>query len=160
MSSNCQPILVVLGAKAERIKHQVNSLPVQVVENPSWSTGMGSTIRVGMTAMLKLNPDLEAVVILLCDQPLISSRLIQQMIDSYRKTATDIVACHYDRTVGVPVLFSHSLFPKLLQLTGQAGAKQIIQRHQPEMVQIPFPEGAIDIDTPPDYEALKAMVRE
>ena len=157
--SSCAPVLVVLGAQAERIKPQLDSLPVQVVENQRWSTGMGSSIQVGMATMLKIKPDLEAVVILLCDQPLISPQLIQQMIARYRKTAKAIVACQYDKTVGVPALFSHSLFSQLVGLVGQTGAKHIIQRHHTKMVQISFPEGAIDIDTPSDYECLKALGR-
>lgn len=155
MSSSCQPIIVVLGAQAERIKPQVDSLPVQIVENPRWATGMGSSIQVGMAATLKINPDLEAVIILLCDQPLISPQLIIHMIASYRKTTKAIVACEYDRTVGAPALFGHILFPQLAQLTGQAGAKQVIRQHNTELVRIPFPEGALDVDTRLDYERLQ-----
>ena len=159
LSSCCRPILVVLGAQAHGLRPQVNSLPVQTIENEHWSTGMGSSIQIGLKAILKINPDLEAVVILLCDQPLISPRLILRLIASYRQTAKPIVACEYDKTVGAPALFDHRLFTELMQLTGQTGAKQVLQQHKLEMATIPFPEGAIDVDTPSDYERLQAMSR-
>lgn len=159
ISSSCQPIIVVLGAQIERISPQLDALPVQVVENPIWSTGMGSSIQVGMEAILKINPDLEAVIILLCDQPLISLQLIIRLIASYRKTAKTIVACEYDMTVGVPALFSYALFPQLRRLTGQSGAKQVIRQHHNEIVRLPFPGGKVDVDTPSDYERLEKIGR-
>ena len=159
LSSCCRPILVVLGAQANRMKPQVNSLPIETIDNPNWSTGMGSSIQVGIKALLKIHLDLEAVIILLCDQPLISPQLIRLLIGRYRKTAKSIVACEYAQTDGVPALFDHSLFPKLLQLTGQTGAKQVIQTHSLEIARIPFPEGVIDVDTPSDYERLQTMGR-
>ena len=56
--------------------------------------------------------------------------------------------------VGVPALFSNSLFSELINLEGDKGAKNLMRKYQDEVLAIPIPEAAIDIDTPDDYEKL------
>jgi len=65
-----------------------------------------------------------------------------------------IVACAYQNTLGVPALFRRKLFPELLALDAQAGAKKLIKKYQSQTAAIRFPEGAFDVDTPADYENL------
>jgi molybdenum cofactor cytidylyltransferase len=154
VASICQPIIIVLGANAQRIKPEVSHFPVQIVENQQWSEGMSSSIRVGIEALNAVNPELEAVAIALCDQPFISSQIINQLVEAYYLTGKPIVACEYAGTLGVPALFSRTLFPELMALKTSQGAKQIINKHRHEVVGVPFPEGAIDIDTPEDYDQL------
>jgi molybdenum cofactor cytidylyltransferase len=158
IASVCQPIVVVLGANAQRIKLEINHLPIQIVENQQWSEGMSSSIRVGLKTLNAVNPDLEAVAIALCDQPFISSQLINQLIEAYCLTGKPIVASEYAGTLGVPALFSRALFSELMALKTTEGAKQIIGKHLHEVVGVPFPDGAIDIDTPKDYEQLQVLV--
>jgi molybdenum cofactor cytidylyltransferase len=158
LASVCQPIVVVLGANAQRIKPEINHLPIQIVENQQWSEGMSSSIRVGIKTLNAVNPDLEAVAITLCDQPLISSQLINQLVEAYCLTGKPIVASEYAGTLGVPALFSRALFSELMALKTTEGAKQIIGKHLHEVVGVPFPDGAIDIDTPKDYEQLQVLV--
>src|SRR5919202_6946675 len=76
IASVCQPIAVVLGANAERIKPEISHLPVQIVENQQWTEGMSSSIRAGLEALLTTNQNLDAVAIALCDQPFFSSQLL------------------------------------------------------------------------------------
>lgn len=154
MASVCQPIAVVLGANAERIKPEVSQLPVQIVQNQRWEEGMSSSIRVGLKALLTMNPNLEAVVILLCDQPFVSSQTLNQLVEAYRLTGKPIIASEYGGTFGVPALFNCTLFSELMALKSTEGAKQLIKRNIHEVFKVPFPEGAIDIDTPKDYEQL------
>lgn len=157
ITSVCQPIAVVLGANAERIKPEVSQLPIQIVENPLWEEGMSSSIRVGLKALLAMNPNLDAVVISLCDQPLVSSQTLNQLIETYHVTGNPIIASEYSETVGVPALFNHHLFSELMALKSTEGAKKLIKKHINRVFSVPFPEGAIDIDTPNDYERLKTF---
>lgn len=154
IASGCQPIVVVLGAHAAQIRAEsgIESLPVQIVENPQWYQGMGSSIQMGLTRLQTQNPITAAVVITLCDQPLISPELIQQLVEKYYLSRQPIAASEYTGTVGVPALFSRALFSELLALDPSAGAKQVIQTHLHETARVPFPEGAIDLDTLQDYE--------
>ena len=155
IASVCQPIAIVLGANGERIKPEISQLPLQIVENQQWQEGMSSSIQVGLEALLAVNQHLDAVAIALCDQPFVSPQTLNQLVEAYHLTGKPIIASEYAGTFGVPALFSRTLFSELMNLKNTEGAKQLIKRHIHEVFSIPFPDGAIDIDTPKDYEQLK-----
>ena len=157
IASGCQPIVVVLGAYAEQIKPEISQLIVQVVETQEWVEGMSASIRTGIKALNVTKPDLDAVVILLCDQPFISSHMHNQLVTAYYSTGKPIIASEYAGTLGVPALFGKSFFSELTTLKGGEGAKQVIKKHVHQVFGIPFPAGAIDIDTPKDYHFLQAL---
>ena len=159
IASVCQPIAVVLGANAKRIKPEITHLPVHVVENQQWAEGMSSSLRVGLKALLTVTHNLEAVAIALCYQPFVSSPMLDQIVEAYHFTGKAIIASEYAGTLGVPALFSHTLFSELLALKNTEGAKQIIKKHIQEVFSVPFPEGAIDIDTPKDYEQFQTLMK-
>lgn len=152
IASICRPIVVVLGANAQQIKSEISHFPVQVVENECWHQGMSSSIKVGMQALV--NQNIESVAIAVCDQPFVSAKIINQLIAAYRFTGKSIVASEYANTLGVPALFSRALFPELMNLSATAGAKYLIKKYFHTVFPVPFPEGAIDIDTPKDYQQL------
>ena len=154
LASLCQPIIVVLGAYVERIKPELMPKAVQVVENSQWQEGMSSSIRAGMSMLLKTNSKLDAVIISLADQPLVSPQIFNQLIQSYQETQKVIVASKYNETTGVPALFGNALFPELMQLEGDKGAKALIQKYIDTGLILLIPEAAIDIDTPDDYKQL------
>jgi len=157
VASICQPIVVVLGAHAEQLKHEVSQLPVQVVENARWAEGMSSSIRAGILSLCAVPEKIEAAVLMLCDQPFVSPQIINQLVEAYHFTGKPIVASAYAETLGVPALFSSTLFSELMTLTEAEGAKKIIMKYTHEVLSVPFPEGVIDIDTPKDYEQLRTM---
>lgn len=154
LASLCQPIIVVLGAYVEQIKPELMPKAVQVVENSQWQEGMSSSIRAGMSMLLETNSKLDAVIISLADQPLVSPQIFNQLIQSYQETQKVIIASKYNETTGVPALFSNSLFPELMQLKGDKGAKALIQKYIDTGVILLIPGVAIDIDTPDDYKQL------
>lgn len=153
LASGCCPIVVVLGAYAEQVHSEVSQLPVRVVKNVQWAQGMSTSIRTGIEA-LSTEPDLEAAVLMLCDQPFVSVQVINQLIRAYQVTGKSIVASEYAGTLGVPVLFKQTLFSELMALSSREGAKQIIRKYTHQAIGVPFSDGAIDIDTPKDYEHL------
>ena len=154
LASMSQPIIVVLGAYVEQIKPELMSKAVQVVENSQWQEGMSSSIRAGISMLLKTNSKLDAVIISLADQPLVSPQIFNQLIQSYQETQKVIIASKYNETTGVPALFSNALFPELMQLEGDKGAKALIQKYIDTGLILLIPEAAIDIDTPDDYKQL------
>lgn len=157
IASVCQPIVVVLGAYAQLIQPEISQLPVQIVENLQWNKGMSSSIEVGIQALKTSHPEVEAVILTLCDQPFISTEIIDRLALTYHSTNQPIIACEYAETLGVPALFSDRLFSELMTLNGSEGAKQIIKKHSQEVFSISFPEGATDIDTPTEYADLLVM---
>jgi molybdenum cofactor cytidylyltransferase len=97
-----------------------------------------------------------AAVLAVCDQPLLTARVIDQLVYTHRKLEKSIVASDYADTFGIPTLFSRELFPELLALSGGDGAKSVIERHLDEVISVPFAGGAIDLDTPEDYAKFLA----
>lgn len=158
VASVCEPIAIVLGAYAELLKPEVQDLPVQVVENPHWQEGMGGSIATGIKAINSYSNQLEAVVLMLCDQPFVSVALINQIVESYHLTKHAIVASEYQGTWGVPALFNYTLFGDLLNLKSAAGAKKVMSKYSTDVYSVAFSKGVIDIDTPGDYEAFVKMV--
>ena len=151
------PVVVVLGANAEEIREQVSSPGVIIVDNASWRDGMGGSLRVGLRALLADCPKLSTATFLLCDQPLFSSEMLHELIATHERTCCEIVASEYNGTLGAPALFDCSLFPDLLALDSDIGARQIIAKHRAKAIGVRFPDGAIDIDTPADYLSLSEL---
>jgi molybdenum cofactor cytidylyltransferase len=177
LASNCRPVIVVLGAEVERCQRELDSLDVEVTLNPAWAEGMGSSIRAGMTALAAAAPGARAVVITLCDQPLVTAAFIERLAERYLTEAEDgqaeptvaAVAAEYDGQPGVPALFPRSRFAELSRLDGSAGARRLLrvtaapsatasgaalQSASSRVVTLPCPEAAVDVDTITDYEAL------
>jgi molybdenum cofactor cytidylyltransferase len=159
LTSGCHPIVVVLGAHAERLQEEIDDLPVTVVVNARWSEGMGTSIQAGLAALTTAagGDAVGAVVLAVCDQPFFSAAILHALIAAHQRSGRAIVATTYEGTCGVPALFSRSLFPHLIALDGHEGARRVIQGRPNETVVVPFPEGAFDIDTAEDYARLAAM---
>ena len=151
VSADLDPILVVLGADAEMLQVELNGLPVRCATNPDWKKGIGTSIRCGIG---QLGGNITAVVIMLCDQPLADQDVIRRIIEAHRTTGSQIVASGYDGAWGVPALFTQAYFEKLASLPDNVGAKSVIEQAAAAVHQVDFPEGAIDVDTPADYQHL------
>lgn len=158
IASLCDPVVVVLGASVHQTRAEIEDLPLQIIENQHWQSGMGTSICTGLTAILEQKPTLNAVLILVCDQPFVSTDLIDQLVIAYQSTNYQIVATTYLETVGVPALLSDRYFSELLKLDSDTGARQIIQQHLSETYTIDFPKGAIDLDTPDQYQAFASVL--
>jgi molybdenum cofactor cytidylyltransferase len=154
LASVCSPVVVVLGANAVQIGAELE-LPVIVTCNHEWETGMGSSLRAGFEAMLAADPSVDAVVVLLSDQPFVTANLIDTLIERRRETGKTIVATEYGGVRGVPALFARELFTEIQGLSGHEGARQIIRNHPDDTAVVSFAAAAIDIDTPQDYDALR-----
>jgi molybdenum cofactor cytidylyltransferase len=149
--AGCWPVVVVAGSDAAKIRAEISST---IVENENWRNGIGSSIRTGVEHLMKIEPETAAIVLLVCDQPFVDAAVIRHLIALREKSGKDIVASSYSGTLGVPALFSRSLFSELMSLSGESGAKKIIFGNRDRVAELPLPEGNIDIDTRADYENL------
>jgi molybdenum cofactor cytidylyltransferase len=152
--AGCSPIVVVIRTEDERLHCELDRAGVVTVQNQQWSRGIGSSIRCGIEALINSSPDVEASVLLVCDQPAVDVRVIQRLIALRETTGKTIVASNYADTLGVPALFTRSVFQELLSLDDKAGAKSIVLRSCERVASLSFSEGQIDIDTPEDWEKL------
>jgi len=155
--AGCSPVVVVIGSNDEKIHPELAHAKVIEVRNANWQRGIGSSIRSGVQALIDYAPDVAAILLLVCDQPAVNARVIENLIATRETTKKEIVASSYADTVGVPALFDRSLFERLLSLGDEAGAKSIILQNLDRVAQFAFPEGAIDIDTWEDWEKFNGV---
>lgn len=144
------PVLLVLK-EGDRIDVQEDVIKIY---NPDAGLGMATSIHCGIRYLEIQHPDIETVIITVCDQPFITTGLLQEMITQHRNTQLPIVTCTYGDIIGTPVLFHKTMFKALYSLNGDKGAKQLINQHIQQVGLINFPLGNIDVDTEEDYERL------
>jgi molybdenum cofactor cytidylyltransferase len=152
IESGIKNITVVLGANEQEHHQVIKDARVHVVVNADWKKGMGNSLKAGLSYLLQQLPKVEAVVTMVCDQPLINSDQLRKLISEYENFESTIVASFYQGATGVPVLFDRTLFSELLSMPDEAGAKKIIQQHPHLVKTVPFPGGEIDIDTDDDLK--------
>lgn len=153
IGSACRPVILVLGANSEDILPLVGKFPVSIVHNPDWQQGMSGSIHIGITELQKI-PGVDSAIIMLCDQPFVDAELMAQILQKQTESGKDIIACAYNDTLGVPVLFDKKYFPQLLTLQGHDGAKKLLLAYAEDIATVDFAQGAIDVDTMEDYEGL------
>ncbi|MGQ9490820.1 MAG: selenium cofactor biosynthesis protein YqeC [Anaerolineae bacterium] len=138
---------------------------LQIVPVPDWAAGQSRSVRAGLEALVPLplrssapplegSGDLSAIIFLLADQPGITPELLSALIQRHRETLAPVVAPRYRGQRGNPVLFDRATFPEFERLTGDVGARPIIQAHASEIAWVdwPTPEILQDIDTAKDYK--------
>ncbi len=144
-----RPVVVVLGAEAERCREEIGHLPVQVVVNPHWDDGMAGSLRAGIEA-LEGDASVEAALVVLADQPRVTADDLVRL--AALATADVPAAAGYGEVVGVPAVFPRRLFGELKALEGDTGARKVLARHAPAL--LPLPGAGLDLDTPADYARL------
>lgn len=153
-----RPVVVVLGANRELIEPTLKDMGTIIVFNPDWATGMGSSIASGLAHLLQYEPEIQQVLILVGDQPLLSTAVLMKLVELKREQAKPLVVSAYADTLGVPALFDRVLFPELQALHGAPGAKGLIQKYAVQAAILEFNEGALDIDTPAEWAAFLTKI--
>jgi molybdenum cofactor cytidylyltransferase len=152
IEAGCAPVIVVTGFEHEKMQAALAGLPVQLVHNPDWSEGMGSSLRCGVRA---LDPGTQAVLLLVCDQLALSTEFLRELLRVHRAQERPITASHYDGRLGVPAIFSAAFFPELCAVKGDKGARGVLESHTNEVTAIEFAIGTIDLDTPEQLQDFR-----
>ncbi|MDZ7704868.1 MAG: nucleotidyltransferase family protein [Trueperaceae bacterium] len=141
---------VVVGAYAERYTPEARRLGAAVVYNPDWPQGMASSLVVGLDA---LSAEVSATLIVLPDQPFVTTDHLQNLLDTHHATGTPLVVSRYadSDVTGAPVLLHRSLFDAARRLSGDRGAKHLARHAPTAEVVLDNPK---DIDTPADVAQL------
>jgi molybdenum cofactor cytidylyltransferase len=148
-------IVVVLGYNHEEIKKEIEGMPIHITIHEHAEKGMGSSIKHGVNFVLNNYSEVNALMILVCDQPLLTLIHLKKIIEEFKHSKSPIVASAYSNRKGVPVLFHRSMFDQLLQLDDEHGAKKMIEQNSALVKAVDFPDGSIDLDTPEDVRNLK-----
>lgn len=149
-----EKVFVVIGSDKKRMEAEIKNEAVDIVFNEAWEEGMASSIRCGLAAVTEKIQDLNSVIFMVCDQPFVTTGLLQNLIREKEKSGKNIVASAYAEIAGTPVLFDKSVLPELMELQGDIGARKIIVKNKDRVATIDFPLGKVDMDTAEDYRKL------
>ncbi len=149
--------VLVLGANSNSILEAIDVKDLNLIINKDWKEGMASSIRAGLYGLLEKQSDLEHVLILLSDQPLLRIDQIESLIQQQLNNEVQAIFSEYDGITGVPAIFSKELFSELQKLEGDQGAKKLIYQKNLEFKTVKFEKGNFDVDTREDVELLKEL---
>lgn len=156
LAARARPIIAVLGNQAEAVDAAIGKLPLERVTNPNFAEGLSTSIKRGLAA---LPGDIDGVVVCLGDMPLIAGRDIDRLIAAFNPLEGRAIIVPTRRGKrGNPILWARQFFPEMTALSGDQGARRLIEEHADLVAEIEMDSDAIftDIDTP---EAL-AQLRE
>jgi molybdenum cofactor cytidylyltransferase len=156
--SLADPVVVVLGNRAEECRAALDSRPVEIVTNEDWAKGQSTSVKAGLAAV----PDTVcAALFALADQPMVTVHTINALITRYRLTLASVVWPEHAGERGNPVLFDRALFPELMRLSQDAGGRSVLKAHVADAERVPVDDAGIlfDIDTPADYQKRKGLAK-
>jgi molybdenum cofactor cytidylyltransferase len=155
LASRLACLIVVVGYRAADVGAALAGLRADLVQNPSYAGGQSTSLRCGLLAFPR---EPAAALILLVDQPFVDTSLIDRLIGLYEESGALIVAPQCAGRRGNPVIFDRALFPELLAVVGDTGARDVISRHRDRLVTLELPDDHAfqDVDTWDDYQRLTA----
>jgi CTP:molybdopterin cytidylyltransferase MocA len=136
--AGCEPVVVVLGASADRVRETCSLKTALSVINEDWSDGMGSSVRTGIGS---LGPNVNGCVIMTCDMPAVSPEHLRKLM-----SAEEVTASFYGERRGVPAYFPRARFTELMELRGDAGAREMLR----DAPAVQLAGGEMDVDTAED----------
>jgi len=157
LAGGVDSVWVVTGPDGGPIEAALAGLDVQIVVNPAPEEGQAGSVRAGIAA---LPASVDTALIALGDQPALEPSIIPALLAARRTSTRPIVVPRYRDGQGNPVVFKREIFPELLRLTGDQGARPVIQKEpaRVEWVELDLPMPP-DVDTPADYEKIRAKLR-
>ena len=148
-------LIVVTPPAAGEITAALDGLPVRFAVNADPAAGQATSVVAGIRA---LAPETDAALIALGDQPTLPADVIPALLRARAETGRPIAAPVYQGERGNPVLFAAAVFPELCALSGDRGARGVIERDAARVALVPFDVSMPpDLDTPEDYARLRPV---
>jgi molybdenum cofactor cytidylyltransferase len=164
LGSRARPLVLVLGYQAREVRahiqRELKEGELEVIENPDYAQGQSTSMKAGLRALLSgaHQNELDSVIFLLGDQPMITSAMIDKLIALKEESGKRIVLPLYQGQRGNPVIFSLDLAPELLRVNGDEGGRAVLKRHPDEIATLEMGEEAanFDVDTWEAYQEVLA----
>jgi molybdenum cofactor cytidylyltransferase len=149
LGSRVAETIVVVGHEAEAVRGQLAERAVTVVENREYAQGMSTSLRAGVRAA----GGCDGAIVLLGDQPFVTSDLLDRLIEAFAETGSVVVRPVVATRPANPVLLGSVLFPEVMEQRGDVGGRGIVERHAADVALVALDDGAVimDIDSPDDY---------
>jgi molybdenum cofactor cytidylyltransferase len=157
LGSTVDEVHVVVGHQAERIKRELSARTVSIVNNPNYKSGMLSSVRCGLRS---LPQQCRAVLVALGDQPSVTSKLIDQMLQSFAATEKGILVPLYNGKRGHPILFSALYSDEILTHYDNVGLRGLLHAHPDDVFELTVSTSSVlfDMDCPEDYRRELASI--
>lgn len=156
LAAGVDPVLVVIGHEAERVRRELDGLACRAVLNPEHARGMNTSLSAGVGA---LPPEASAAVVLLADMPLVDEAMIRAVVERHAATGAPLVTARYGDVTAPPTLYARSLFPELLGGEGEGRGREVVRRHRAEAAWVDFaPALLADLDVPDDLRRARLAV--
>ena len=155
LGSKVDDWLLVLGGNRDKITSVLHPGNYTICIAPNWEDGMGSSLSAAIRYARGIGYRPKAYLILVCDQPFLSTQHLDTLLlewDRHNK----LIASTYNGRTGAPAIIPSIYADQLIRLQGDQGARHILRRHVE--IQIEFEKGALDLDTPEDYEKYLNMM--
>ena len=154
LRAELNPVIIIAGAEIDAIQQAVADLQVQIIHNPDWQQGQGTSAKLGAEAVSARSG---GILFMLADQPQIPIPLMRALIEAHAQRLNPIMGPLVDGKRGNPVLFDRATFPDLTLLSGEAGGRQLFSKYPVDWIPWYDPAPLVDIDTPEDYARLLEM---
>lgn len=142
------PVVVVTGHDANRVEDALAGLAVRFAPNPDYADGLSTSLRRGVAA---LGEEADGAAILLGDMPLVTASLIRRLVAAFEALPGGLAAVPvHEGEWGNPVVLARALFPDVMTLSGDAGARKLLSSRKDRVIEVPVSDGAValDVDTP------------
>ena len=158
LASRAKPVIVVTGHQREQVENALAGLPVELVHNPDFADGLGTSVRAGIAAV---PADADGAIVCLGDMPQVDAGLIDRLIAAFDPDQGALVVMPtFEGRRGNPVLWSRRFFPDLTAIEGDVGARHLIGRYSEAVVEVPLEGKAalVDVDTPEALVGVRAEI--
>ena len=152
--SSVEPIIVVTGHERQQILQALAGETFSSVHNPDYATGLSSSLRHGLAALPR---DLDAFLIALGDMPRVDATHITRLIRAFDPAkGREICLPVFRGQRGNPVLWAKRFVPEMMRISGDAGARALLETHASVVYPVQMDDTGVlvDVDTPEDLAAL------
>jgi molybdenum cofactor cytidylyltransferase len=158
LASHAKPVIVVVGHERADVEKALAGLPVQLIHNPDFAQGLGTSLKAGIAAV---PAEADGAIVCLGDMPQVDASLIDRLIAAFDPDrGALIVMPTVEGRRGNPVLWSRRFFPDLMAIEGDVGARHFIGRYSEAVLEVPLEGRAalVDVDTPEALVGVKAAI--
>ena len=143
--------VLVTGKDWQKVADTCAPLAGYFVINTDYEQGLASSIACGVRAVAE---SADAILLMLADLPLVTTEHLTNLVNAWAESPQTIVASAFEDTLGPPIVFPKSDFDALMQLSGDRGARPIIDANKERVQAITCEEAAFDIDRPEDLAGI------
>jgi len=154
LEAGLEPVVVVVGHQAGRVRKALDRLGCRIVDNPHYRGGMTTSLRAGVAALPEEAP---AAVMILADMPRVTAGMLAGLTAAHAANPARkplLVLSDYGGVLAPPTLFDRALFPELLALPDDRCPRSVVKRHRDTAAVLRWPAAALaDLDRPEDLPA-------